>query len=40
MPGWLQTAGAWSWRLLLVAVAVYVLAPAAGSSPRSSAGSC
>jgi predicted PurR-regulated permease PerM len=26
VPDWLQTAGAWSWRLLLVAVVIYVLA--------------
>ena len=30
VPGWLQTAGAWSWRLLLLAAAIYLIARVIG----------
>jgi predicted PurR-regulated permease PerM len=30
VPGWLQTAAAWSWRLLLLAIAAYLIARAIG----------
>ncbi len=30
VPGWLQTGGAWSWRLLLLAAALYLIARVIG----------